>query len=84
MRKSHKKQLPLCQPTPDHPKAKEMTEISKILDQNYSIYDQVQRIRLDCVRYEPQSEPFVEQARIGLRCAIYYIAKSFLMDVMPN
>jgi len=41
MRKSHKKQLPLCQPTPDHPKAKEMTEISKILDQNCSIYDQV-------------------------------------------
>ena len=41
MRKSHKKQLPLCQPTPDHPKAKEMSEISKILDQNRSIYDLV-------------------------------------------
>jgi IS5 family transposase len=41
MRKSHKKQLPLSQPTPDHPKAKEMSEISKILDQNRSIYDLV-------------------------------------------
>ena len=41
MRKSHKKQLPLSQPIPDHPKAKEMSEISKILDQNCSIYDLV-------------------------------------------
>ncbi len=41
MRKSHKKQLPLCQPLPDHPKAKEMKEISHILDQNRSIYDLV-------------------------------------------
>ncbi len=41
MRKSHKKQLPLCQPILDHPKAKEMEEISHILDQNRSIYDLV-------------------------------------------
>ena len=41
MRKSYKKQLPLCQPVFDHPKVKEMEEINNILDQNRSIYDLV-------------------------------------------
>ena len=39
MRKSHKKQLPLCQPTPVHSKADEMEKISQILDKNISIYE---------------------------------------------
>lgn len=41
MKKSYNKQLPLCPSIPDHPKAKELEEISRILDQNRSIYDLV-------------------------------------------
>jgi hypothetical protein len=37
MRKHIKKQLPLSQPTPVHPKANEMEKISQILDKNVSI-----------------------------------------------
>jgi len=38
MRKTHKKQLPLTEPTADHPKAKELKKISEILNRNCSIY----------------------------------------------
>ncbi|MCK5233006.1 MAG: ISNCY family transposase [Desulfobulbaceae bacterium] len=37
MRKTHKKQLPLMEPAPAHPKAKEYEKISEILDMNSSI-----------------------------------------------
>jgi IS5 family transposase len=39
MRKKHKKQLPLVEPTPAHPKAQEWIEIGKILDRNTIIYE---------------------------------------------
>ncbi len=38
MRKIRNQQLPLTEVTPDHPKAKELTKISEILDSNSSIY----------------------------------------------
>ncbi len=39
MRKIRNQQLPLAEATPDHPKAKELTKISEILDCNNSIYE---------------------------------------------
>lgn len=39
MRKTRNQQLPLAEATADHPKAKELLEISEILDNNGSIYD---------------------------------------------
>lgn len=39
MRKIRNQQLPLAEATPDHPKAKELTKISEILDCNSSIYE---------------------------------------------
>ena len=39
MRKARIQQLPLAEATPDHPKAKELAKISKILDSNNSIYE---------------------------------------------
>ncbi len=39
MRKSQKKQLPLTEPAPVHPKAQEWAEISRILDRNPIIYE---------------------------------------------
>lgn len=39
MRKNYKKQLSLLEKTPVHPKVLELEKISKILDQNHSIYD---------------------------------------------
>jgi IS5 family transposase len=39
MRKKHKKQLPLMEPAPVHPKAQEWAEISSILQQNDTIYE---------------------------------------------
>lgn len=41
MRKTCKKQLPLPESTPVHPKTKELEKISTILDQNDNIYDLV-------------------------------------------
>jgi len=41
MRKTHNQQLPLTEVTSDHPKAKELLEISKILDSKSSIYSMV-------------------------------------------
>lgn len=41
MRKRHKKQLPLIESAPVHPKAQEWAEISRILDRNPIIYDKV-------------------------------------------
>ncbi len=41
MRKTRNQQLPLIEATTDHPKAKELSMISKILDSNISIYDLV-------------------------------------------
>lgn len=41
MRKTCKKQLPLPEAAPTHPKVQELTKISEILDQNCSIYDLV-------------------------------------------
>lgn len=41
MRKTRNKQLPLAEPTADHPKAKELSKISEILDRNNSIYELV-------------------------------------------
>lgn len=38
MRKARNQQLPLTEPTTDHPKAKELLQISEILDSNNSIY----------------------------------------------
>ena len=37
MRKVRIQQLPLVEETPDHPKAKELTKISQILDSNANI-----------------------------------------------
>ncbi len=39
MRKIRNQQLPLAEETADHPKAKELSKISEILDSNDSIYD---------------------------------------------
>lgn len=39
MRKTRNQQLPLAETTADHTKAKELAMISKILDDNDSIYD---------------------------------------------
>ena len=39
MRKNRNQQLPLAEETADHPKAKEFSKISEILDSNDSIYD---------------------------------------------
>lgn len=39
MRKTRNQQLPLAEATTDHPKAKELLEISKMLDSQNSIYD---------------------------------------------
>jgi hypothetical protein len=41
MRKTHNQQLPLAEVTADHPKAKELLEISKILDSKSNIYNMV-------------------------------------------
>lgn len=41
MRKTRTQQLPLSEAAPDHPKAKELSKISTILDANLSIYDLV-------------------------------------------
>jgi len=41
MRRTRKKQLPLKETTPDHPKVKELEKIGMILNQNSSIYDLV-------------------------------------------
>ena len=43
MRRTHKKQLPLKETTPDHPKVKELEKIGMILNQNSNIYDLVQQ-----------------------------------------
>lgn len=43
MRKKHKKQLPLMEPSPVHPKAQEWAEISRILDRNFIIYEKAQQ-----------------------------------------
>jgi IS5 family transposase len=39
MRKTRNRQLPLAEATADHPKAKELSKISEILDSNDSIYE---------------------------------------------
>jgi hypothetical protein len=39
MRKTRNQQLPLAEATADHPKAKELSKISEILDHNNSIYE---------------------------------------------
>ena len=41
MRKARIQQLPLAEATPDHPKAKELSRISEILNSNSTIYDLV-------------------------------------------
>lgn len=41
MRKARIQQLPLSEATPDHPKAKELSRISEILDSNSTIYNLV-------------------------------------------
>lgn len=39
MHKKHEKQLPLMEPSPVHPKAKELEAISRILDKNPAVYE---------------------------------------------
>lgn len=43
MRQKTRKQLPLAESTPDHPKAEELAVISQILDRNPIIYDRAQQ-----------------------------------------
>ena len=52
MRKARNQQLPLAEATPDHPKAKELSKIKEILNENLSIYDLV----LQDTGVEPSSE----------------------------
>lgn len=76
MRKKHKKQLTLMEPSPVHPKAQEWAEISRILDRNTIIYEKAQQDLLtrDCTFNTGANGMTAEQV---IRCALIKQAEQF-------
>ena len=82
MREKCKKQLPLMNPTIDHPQAKELEVISRILDQETTIGEMVHQ-DLCCSHWLKKTGACGMSAEQVLRAAIVKQMFGFSYDLLP-